>query len=252
MEDTVLNNIMSEFRLYGIKPEIRHTPGGHLELAWQASPDKEIRKTFIPKTGSDWRGWLNQRSNIRRLFRQDGLSLKQPDKPIPAIKKALSAPAPVEPHQDQLRAVRAELADLTDMVLELGTIVSGLSDTVKQSMRAFEPAPRTAPVALAIEELMPPAPPPPRPVKPNFRSIKAIDHVSENWNTLDALAASMGVEAKFAYRKLYYLMRKEEVERSSDGCWRRRPMKKTNGNGRHHVMPPPKRRGRPPLNGRHR
>lgn len=213
-EDSVLSHIMSEFRLWNVKPTIENTGGGHIKITWQASPDKEVRTTFLPKTGSDHRGWLNQRAQVRRLFKQDNLSLKEAPKPVPLLHKALAAPEPVEPQQDQFRSVRVELAELTDKVLELAGMVSTLCQTMQQ------PAPQQ--IAPAAPE---PAPEPQATIfdeRRERRKVLAIEHVSANWNTTAALAKSMGVEPNIAYRKLYYLLRINAVE-FSDGRWRKVP-----------------------------
>jgi hypothetical protein len=122
--------------------------------------------------------------------------------------------------------MRAEIADLTEMVIELGGIIATLvqNQVVATQQITAQPEPVAAPVAA--------------PKKSN-RAIKAIDHVSDGWNSTDALANAMGVSPTIAYRKLYYLMGQGNVE-YSDGRWRKKPpavaaKPKTNGkvNGRH-------------------
>lgn len=257
-EDSVLSHIEREFDLWGVKPRIRHTGGGHIELRWNASPDKPERVTYIPKTGSDWRGWMNKRAEVRRMFKQDNLSLKEPPKPEPVIVKALSLPTAPPPKEDMLRDVRVELATLTEMVFELADVVSklqALPDTIRDLLAPkAEPAPEPVTSSLwsaPIEE-----------VAPSMRSIKAIDHVGANWNSTAALAQSMGVEPKFAYRKLYYLFNKGLVEMNGS-LWRKKPeapvaevvtaKKRTNGhtNGKHAPAGVLKRRGRPPVHRGH-
>lgn len=232
-EDSVLNNIASEFKLWGVKFKQEYSKGGHIELTWQVSPDKPVRNTFIPKTGSDWRGWLNQRANVRRLFKQDGLNLKEPPKRESLLHKALSMPkeAP-EPQQDQLRAMRAEIGELTEMVLELAAIMSGFAGLPKaEAMTAMAQAPQP------VEPPMPmPIPPPPPPLEfdlrvaalrqraPNTRSKQAITYLSTNWNSLDAIARDMGLDKVVVKRKLVYLASKGDVE-LNDGLWRKAPAK---------------------------
>lgn len=233
-EDSVLNNIASEFKLWGVKFKQEYSNGGHIELTWQVSPDKPVRNTFIPKTGSDWRGWLNQRANVRRLFKQDGLDLKEPPKRESLLHKALSMPKePPEPQQDQLRAMRAEIGELTEMVLELASIMSGFAGLPKtEAMTAMAQAPQPVePPPMPM-----PIPPPPPPLEfelrvaalrqraPNTRSKQAITYLSNNWNSLDAIARDMGLDKVVVKRKLVYLAGQGKAE-LSDGRWRKPPQK---------------------------
>lgn len=205
MNEDVLKNLKSEFKLWGIRPHVEYLNSGHIELVWQATPDKPERRHVIAKTGSDWRGWLNARSIIRRQFKQDGLSIKeQIRKPKPVITKALELPEPIERDVDQIKLLRAEVADLSELTLRMMTMLKELI--------AVSP-PVDVPAFIA--------PPPPAPSGPSIRSIKAIDFVSNNWNSLDALARDMGVDQKFAYRKLYYLLKQGDVE-LENGRWRKK------------------------------
>lgn len=255
-EDSVLNNILSEFKLWGLKPTIEHRNGGHIELQWQVSPDKEPRRTILPKTGSDWRGWLNQRAQVRRMFKQDGLRDPRdtiPKKPEPILQKALSPPPPPpEKPEDQIKSMRCEIADLTELVLELGSLVSKLCDIEKP------------PVAIAAQAPQPqePAPPPPPPKRArNTRGNKVIDYLSNNWNSLDAIARDMGLEQIIVKRKLVYLAKNGAVE-LSDGRWRKTPppkaetaavpkAKRKKVNGLSHALNAKIKRNGHSLNGHH-
>lgn len=207
MRDTPLNMLTSEFRLWGVKFTSRTLSNCHVELRWQASPDKEFRTFVASSTPSDWRAHLNNRSAVRRIFRADGLSLKDQEKPKPILHKALELPSPVEKDSDQIRMLRAEIADLTELVLDLSGAVTVLRDHVVY--QSIPTAPLPAPAEIIPQK------------KPSVRSIKTIDFVSEGWNTTDALAKAMGVETTIAYRKLYYLMKQEKLELSG-GRWRKK------------------------------
>jgi hypothetical protein len=223
-EDSVLNLIASEFKLWGVKFQHQRSGSGHIELAWQVSPDKEVRKTYLPHTSSDWRSWLNMRSQVRRMFQQDGLSLKKPEKPEPVLRKALSVPKdPPEKPEDQFKAMRAEIADLTNFVLELGGIVSGLCDIIKQQpvmQITAQPSPEPVP----IPAFLPPEPMPLKTRAPNTRGSKVIDYLSFNWNSLDAIARDMGLSPIVVKRKLVYLYQKDLVQ-LDQGRWRKTPPK---------------------------
>jgi len=234
-EDSVLNLIASEFKLWGVKFQHQRSNGGHIELAWQVSPDKEVRRTYIPHTGSDWRGWLNQRAQVRKLFLQDGLIDPRKRAPEPVLKKALALPNhQPERREDQTTAMRCEIADLTNFVLELGTIVSGLCDIIKQQVPQ---PPQPAAEPLPIPVFLPPEPVPLKTRAPNTRSKKVIDYLSFNWNSLTAIARDMGLDPIVVRRKLVYLSTKGEVE-IANGLWRKvrkckKPPVHLNGNGKH-------------------
>lgn len=230
MNDEVLTNLKSEFKLWGVKPEVNYLNSGHIELTWHASPDKPSRRYIIPKTGSDWRGWLNARSKIRQLFKQDNLSLKQQcAKPKPVLAKALAIPEPIERDIDQIKMLRAEVGDLSELVL-------GMMSMLKELI-AVTPPPVQQPVPMqAAAEVV---------KKPSVRSLKTIGYVSDSWSSLDAIARDMGLNTTIAYRKLYYELRKGTVE-ASDGRWRKKPepavppaslpalaKRKTKSNGQH-------------------
>jgi hypothetical protein len=239
-EDSVLNLIASEFKLWGVKFQHRRSEGGHIELAWQVSPDKEVRKTYLPHSSSDWRSWLNQRAQVRSMFRQDGLIDPKKRAPEPVLKKALSLPQQQpERREDQTTAMRCEIAELTNYVLELGNIVSALVDTMKSQLmtQIKDQSPMPIPVPVPV-----PVSTPLKTRAPNTRSKKVLDYLSVNWNSLDAIARDMGLDPIIVKRKLVYLYQKDKVE-LSEGRWRRKPTtsfgrKKPpvihlNGNGKH-------------------
>lgn len=220
MNEDVLKNLLSEFRLWGVKPEVNHLNSGHIELVWHASEDKPSRRYIIPKTGSDWRGWLNARAKIRQPFKADGLDLKaRIAKPKPVLHKALEVPGPVETDADQIRLLRAEISDLSELVLGIMTTLKELI-AATPPLPAPPPSPPLAPVEDVIAGLKASADY--RPPARRNRSVKALDVVSSSWNSTDALARDMGVEPFLAYRKLYYLSRQNLIEKSGDR-WRKKP-----------------------------
>lgn len=218
MEENAFTMLTSEFKLWGVKLTSRVADNNHIELSWQASPDKEVRRYFIASTPSDWRGKLNARAHIRRVFKADGLTLKQQcAKPKPVLHKALEIAQPVERDADQIRMLRGEVADLTELVLEMASMFSKMRDE------------RTAPVVEQPVVIMQPPEP-----KVSVRSIKTIDYVSESWSSAAAIARDMGLPPNITYRKLYYLLRQDLVEQSN-GSWRKKPPTKPSPklNGKH-------------------
>lgn len=209
MEDSALNLLLREFKLWGVKPRHHDLNSGHIKIEWQASPDKPGRYYIIPKTAGDHRGWLNARSKIRQYFKADGLVLKEIIvKPKPALVKALSIPEPVEKDSDQIKLLRAEIAELTDLVIELGGTVIEMRKAAEDAKVAATPLP-PEPAPIIVEE------------KPSVRSIKAMDFLTLNWCSTDAIARDMQIEPDIAYRKLYYLLQKGSAEHHQ-GLWRKK------------------------------
>lgn len=202
-KDDALTLLKSEFKLWGVDLQSQVRGNNHIELRWRVSPDKEPRSYFIANTPSDHRGWLNARSDIRALFRADGLDLKKHVSNKPSVlTKALSLPKHVEPVDDQIRMLRAEVCDLTELVLELASRLDGVLGAKRE----------TAPASVPVEA--------PKPA--SVRSIKAINFVSENWNSTEAIARDMNLSPTIVYRKLYYLHQQGKVEMDG-GKWRKKP-----------------------------
>jgi hypothetical protein len=196
-----------ELERHNIKYDARNTDGGHVEIAWQVSPDKEVRRVFTSKTPSDHRTRLNARSYIRRALRQDGVNIDpkpETTKKPALLEKALQAPRREPTIPEQLAAIRSEMADMIDLMLDVSNALSAMKD---QNHPPVEAAPITAPI---VET---------KPVKkPSVRSKKAIDFVSTSWNSLEAIARDMGLPPEITYRKLYYLKKQEQVEFNGGRC----------------------------------
>jgi hypothetical protein len=202
MADDPLRMMQAEFELWGVKFQHCTRGSGHIELRWQVSPTKEVRSHIVAKTPSDHRWFMNERAAIRRMFRADGLVLKEQvaNKPKQSkIERALSIPTHAENHDTQMRMLRAEVADLTEIVLML-------KDRLED--------------VLTKPELAPPPPPlPPKPIeKLSTRSKKAIEYVSAKWNSIEALARDMEVPLKIALQKLNYLAKTGKVEIARGQC----------------------------------
>jgi hypothetical protein len=183
----------AELKLYGIRPEVTHTNGGHIEIAWRAVPEKELRRVITSKTGSDWRARMNIRAEVRRLLRADNVMLKREEpkpKKHPELAKALNLPQQVVPIPDQITAMRGEVADLTELVIRVAKMVSTVRNTVAAQ-----------------------APPPPAPPEPvSSRSVKIKEYLSlDKWVSLSALSRDTGLSSKQIKLKLDYLERLGEV-----------------------------------------
>lgn len=207
-KDDALSLLTSEFKLWGVEFSHRTRGNSHIELRWRVSSVKDVRSYIIAKTPSDHRGWLNARADIRRLFKADGLTLKEPEKkPKPtSLQKALSLPEVIETDSDQIRVLRSELAELTDLVLDMSNTITLLRDKLLLSDTQEQ---KPEPVVVELK-------------RSSVRAIKVLEHLCDGWNTTEALAGSMGLTPRITYRKLYYELQKGNVELSG-GRWRRTP-----------------------------
>lgn len=218
---------LKELKLHGIKGATRDTNGNHIEIAWQACPEKEVRRIFAAKTPSDWRSRMNIRSEVRKFLRADNVPLvlqhKPKSKPAP-MEKALSLPpTDIIPVPDQVATLSREVADLTELVLKLTKIVSGVRDKIDAYV-----------------------PPPPKPVvvQQSSRSIKLVEYLShDKFVSVAALVRDTGLSKKQVDLKLYYLKTHGQIEMYQGGARLKPPKPETpkalNG---HHA---PKKRGRP-------
>lgn len=196
---------VAELKRHNIKYETRETNGGHIEIRWQVSPDKEVRKVFTSKTPSDYFSRMNARSVIRNALRHDGVDLerKPSEKKPKLLEKALQQPQPAETIPDQLHSIRSELADITELLLDFSNVLGLLRDGLLV---------QSTPVEAVTPDVK--APPP----KPSVRSKKAIEFVSVSWNSLDAIARDMELPLEVTYRKLYYLKQQDKVEFRGGQC----------------------------------
>lgn len=191
-----LKMLASEFKLWGVDFATKIRGSNHVELVWRATPDKEERSYILASTPSDSRGWLNARADIRRLFRADGLVLKELIARKPPLEKALALPRPVDTTADQIQMLRAEVADLTDLVLDL-----------------------TGALTLVRDHVIAQAPPP---AKRSVRSVRVIDLISaDRWTSIDDVAAAAELPRIVTYRKLQYLRQHGQAEASGGIYWRR-------------------------------
>ncbi|QOZ68905.1 hypothetical protein [Bradyrhizobium arachidis] len=188
---------LNELKAHGIKGHLRDTNGGHIEITWQVVPEKQVRTIIVAKTTSDWRSRMNTRADVRRLLRADNVTLKmqhekKPQK-VQQFDKALALPQPETLSvPDQLKALRAEVGDLTALVLRLTKI----SATVRDTVAVHVPRP---------EAIVPPP--------PSSRSVKLVEYLSEDrWVTIDTLPRDTGLKPEQIKLKLQYLKQHDLVE----------------------------------------
>lgn len=189
-----LDFVTAELKARNIRYETQTNGANHIEIRWQTTPDKEVRRYFVPATPSDHRGRLNARAEVRRMLKQDGVKLEPehgPRKPATLLARALDLPKPTEPIPDQIKALRAEIADLTELVLDLSTSISIVRDHALQQQKP-------------VLHLSPPK-------KTSVRSKKVLDFLAANWSSLDAIARDMELPVEIVKRKCYYLRDKVEM-----------------------------------------
>jgi hypothetical protein len=187
----------NELKAHGIKAHMRDTNGGHIEIAWQVVPEKEVRKIIVAKTTSDWRSRLNTRAEVRRLLKADNVSLKmtqsKPKKVAKlVVEQAMSLPQEVMPIPDQVAALRSEVGDLTELVMRLYKSVTG----VREILTTYVPKP----VEVA-------------PLPASSRSVKLAEYLShDRWITIDTLPRDTGLKPEQIKLKLQYLKNHDQVE----------------------------------------
>jgi hypothetical protein len=258
--------VTSELHKVGIKPEIEVTAGGHVRISWRATPDKELRTLFTSKTGSDYRGRLNIRANVRALLKQDNVHApEKTPKPKAAIEKILELPKPTVSFPDQVAAMRAEISDLTDLVLDLACLVkASLGQTIVPLAPEAPPASLAAPEPAAPLPATPRiAPEPARPLPASLaqqrlaldgdkpargkaggkrvivanRKMRVLDHVGAQWVRIEAIMVKMGLDYKQVYNKLYQQKIAGRIELSHAQARllpgaRVAPLRKVNGHAR--------------------
>lgn len=196
MNNELVEIATAELKQHGIKPEVTHTNGGHVQIMWRVVPEKELRCVTTAKTGSDWRNRMNIRADVRRLLRADNVTLKREEpkpKKHPALAKALSLPKEMVPIPDQISALRGEVADLTELMVRTFRMVGNMRETI-------------------AAQTPPPPPPAPPPEPASSRSVKIKEYLAlDRWVSLSALARDTGLSAKQIKLKLYYLERLGEV-----------------------------------------
>ncbi len=195
-ENELTDIALNELKAHGIKGQLRVTNGGHVEIAWQVVPEKEVRKIVVAKTTSDWRSRMNTRAHVRRLLRADNVTLTQAQPKKAATLKAeraMSLPQEIMPIPDQVSALRSEVGDLTDLVLRLTKIVTGMRDV--------------------LSTYVPPPPAAATPAPSSSRSIKLVEYLSQDrWTSIDTLPRDTGLKPEQIKLKLQYLKNHGEVE----------------------------------------
>lgn len=197
-QDTELAVVLAELRAVGLKPTYEKTGGNHYMIHWLV-PGKEPRSYVVASTGSDWRGRLNARADVRRLLKADNVSLKVPA-PKPALHRALEMPRQADPIPDQVEALRAEVAELTGLITELGDAISYVK--AQLTPRVIEAAQ------------------PPREERKRGTHIDLTKYLTLKPRSVREIADAAGIQNwRACYNRLDNLRRQKRAERV-DGKWR--------------------------------
>jgi hypothetical protein len=105
--------ILAELERHELSGEVSHRGGGHLEIAWNAPQGR--RFLIVANTPSDWRASLNNRSDLRKLLRADGL---QPTV-ISALSFQKAMSLPKQPTINRESVLQNDIEALTDLVIEM-------------------------------------------------------------------------------------------------------------------------------------
>lgn len=184
--------------------------GKHMNIIWQHGTQQ--RSVLAAVTPSDYRAPLNTRARVRRLIRQDGITMPDP-KTKPSFAKAISIPL-VAPETDKERVARleADVDTLVDMLIDLQERVS------TAAQRA--PAPSFIPQSSAVlkqEQAAAAAP------KKQLYRDKVLFVLSYQTPTkLKEIAKKMRVSMFRVAPELTKLVREGRVERVGRGQYRKR------------------------------
>lgn len=118
--------IANVLALYGIRPDIEPTNGGHVRFKWKVGASEQALLTS--KTPSDWRTRRNAVARVRRMLKSAGLTKIDPCASVieaapatPPIEPPTPAPSPAPMTQTQLEARVAQLERDMEALLELVT-----------------------------------------------------------------------------------------------------------------------------------
>lgn len=120
----IVDMVTGELRRYGLKPSVEETNGNHYRVVWTV-PGKGQRSLLAGgKGGSDHRARLNNRAAVRRMIREDGITdpiIENSQKPL--VRKILEPARQGEPIHLQVAEMRAELEDITALLLDIAVRV---------------------------------------------------------------------------------------------------------------------------------
>src|SRR5262249_8770553 len=97
------------------------------------------------------------------------------------------------PVPDQIKALRGELADLTELVMRLTKIATNMRDVLTTHVPKPQPTPPE--------------------IKPSSRSVKLVEYLSlDRWVAISALVKDTGLSPTQIKLKLHYLRQHDQIE----------------------------------------
>lgn len=106
---------LAELERFGIRGQLRDR-GKHLEVYWAYADGRE-RSKIVARSGSDHRGPLNARGEVRRQLRADNVQPPAPE--VVVLQKAFSLPSPNDSGAVRLAKLERDFDSLLDLVIEL-------------------------------------------------------------------------------------------------------------------------------------
>lgn len=146
MGNECLEDALAELRAVGISPEVSHG-GKHIRIHW--TYNGAPRSHTIPKTSSDWRSPMNNRSQLRTTLKRDGL-IGSDDKTVVELPRVTvrDGSASVssldiarhfeKAHKDVLRAIDKAILETGPEFAERNFAPSGYIDQTGRTLRAFD------------------------------------------------------------------------------------------------------------------
>ena len=203
---------LAELERYGIRGQVRDR-GKHLEVFWAYS-DGRVRAKIVARSGSDHRGPLNARGEVRRQLRADNIQIPTPE--VVVLQKAFSLPSPNDSGAVRLARLERDFDSLLDLVIELqdklarARVVSTLSfEPVVVPAQLNDTQPKSSP---RVGE------------GPSSKILAALANGA--WKARQDIAKETGVAITNVSSTLNYLAHKRQpamVECGQRGLWRKVP-----------------------------
>jgi hypothetical protein len=192
--EEVLDVIRRELKAHGVTPTIERT-SKHVDVRWQI-PGKQPRVYTTSSTPSDWRTRMNARAEVRRMLRADNVTLDTAAKPRTLTERVVQPPRHVETIPDQVAAMRSELSDLSELIMELLEVVRNTAAVLIPVQRAESSRNQRLDVLAALP-------------------------ADGATTTTNSVAEALVISRRSAYSRLQHLRSRGRAELLPDGTWRR-------------------------------
>lgn len=227
MRNDVLETVIKELELLGIKPSVSHL-SKHIEVCWQ-SPKGEPRRQVVPTSPSDVRGRLNARGDVRRILRAD--NHQPPTKEATTLIKAMSLPKTDSHGANRLARLEQDNEALLDMIVDQKVVIDELSALVAQTMAMIGSARvvfGNAQPEVVVEEPKVEAPAPVASNKgvtengaPKDEVLKLLEYNA--WTSVSDMKEALGTTNERLGATLTYLKKQKLVINGQRGYWKRTP-----------------------------